>query len=433
MTQTKKVYIILSYILFILPPFIGGLVLIYADFSSSSYHITSLIINIITILVIGLLLFGLVRMKKLHKPSFLESKTILFGLIGNLMLYLYTFQQKLQLENIVTVYIVLFIIIAVHRLLLGKSLKPLELWITLPIYMIYDYTYTLLRGCGFSSHYTCTANLSYDGFLTFFMVLVLIFMALLYVYKTILYRLYDMFKIANVILISLLSIYFLFDLNWDVKILLTLAIITPFLFVIDLIIRLVTKTYRVTHFLFYVRTTSIFILTTAINGTSFLYGNLDAEIMIVMVIFTYISLGINLLLFITKKEVKDVNIVHLFRPSQTYRVVPLESGELKDNSLYNEDNYNIKVMYGQEIKGHAIARVHELYDKKQLQIIQLEGDTKAKKELLNSLELYCEKYYIPVVSMRFDVENDLIDWLLDQHYHMIHDADLKHLLVVKIL
>ena len=126
MKKQSRLYYILSYVFFILPPFIWGLVELYREQNYDTVHITSLIINILVYVVLVVVIALLVYKKKMHIPTQEERKYLLFGFIGNIVIYFYTFQNLMNIDNIVTIYLVLMIILVVYYFLIQKKISPLE-------------------------------------------------------------------------------------------------------------------------------------------------------------------------------------------------------------------------------------------------------------------------------------------------------------------
>lgn len=345
MKKTNKTYFILTYLFFVYPPFISGIVSIYWP-RGLDLHITSLIANIILILVIFAVCAILYLNKKIHLPTMEEQRYLLFGFLGNIVVYFYTYQYSLNIERIITVYLILILVLGFYYILIERKLKPIELWILMPIYAIFDYLLNAVRGCGWESSYYCgIANTQYDPFFKVLFFIIVLGTVLYYVYKLVLYRLFDVFKALNIIIIIYLS-YAATDFMYTLSdFTLTMMILYPFFVIVDFVVKLVNKTYTHKMLLFYVRTLAIFIVFMSLGTSEFYVDPFHPEILFLLVILTYISLGISILKFILKIDVKDENIIFVvedFFKGPKYR----EATE--------EDINKIKEEYGRVLADHVI-------------------------------------------------------------------------------
>ncbi len=294
--KIQKIYYILTYIFFIYPPFIFGLVEIYKEGNKMETHIVTLIVNIILILVLLLICGLLIYYKKLHVPSEREIKYLVFGFVGNIVVYFYTFQNDMNIYNIVNTYLVLLIVLVVHYFLISKKITVWELWILMPIFLFVDYLNIALTGCGFSNEFNCNPRTQFDLFLYFVYSILLITIIGYYSYKIYLYKYLDILKIANISLILIASflIQDLFYVHDDI--LMTLAIVIPFLTIIDFIVGIVNKSYTHKVLLYYIRTYTLwFVFFFMSMELEFFKGGADNRTLIIMVVISYVSLGIVIL------------------------------------------------------------------------------------------------------------------------------------------
>ena len=305
MKKIEKLYFILTYMFFIYPPFIFGLVEIYqSDRYEESVHITSLIVNLILIVVIACILAGLIRYKKLHTPNKLEIKYLIFGFIGNIAMYFYTFQNAMKIDNIVTIYLILLVVLAADYLLLSKKFRVKELWILLTLFLVVDYAHLLLTGCGFVDSWECTVNHTYDVLIIILYSITVLTILAYYGYRILSYKLFDLFKILNIIFVVILSYAFANDILMEGKFILTVFIFMPFFVVVDFIVSIVNKTYTHKTLLFYIRTTTILSVFGVLGAMDFFYGEVDVNILALMVTTTYASLFIAIMKPVLKIDVK---------------------------------------------------------------------------------------------------------------------------------
>ncbi len=313
MQKTNRTYFILTYLFFLYPPFIFGLVEVYSP-GSDNVHLITLLINIFVILILfGATLFQVNR-KKIHQPTREERNYLLFGLAGNIIVFFYTFQYQMELQNIINVYLILLLVLSVSYLLISKKFIPKELWIILPVYAFFDYLVLLLRNCGWERDYSCLINSSYDPFLKVVFTLIVLLTVFYYAYRVLLYKLYDVLKVINIVFIIYLSYAASRDLFNGDEFTMTILILYPFFVFVDFIIKLVNKTYTHTMLLFYIRTFTIFIIFSILGMSGYFESRLfEMEVLPLMVVVTYFSLGISILKYIFNIEIKDANPINVIR------------------------------------------------------------------------------------------------------------------------
>ena len=305
MIKRSRIYYVFSYMFFVYPPFILGVVNIYWP-NIDYQHVTSSLVNIFVVLVITGIVSMQIKTNRLHVPSRQEINYLLFGLLGNVIVFIYTFQYSLEIQNIVSVYILLLIILGFNYILITRKLIPKELWVILPVFAVFDYLVLALRGCGWEFLSYCNANTTYDSMLGILMNLIILFVVFYYAYRIMLYKLFDFFKIANIVLVLFLSYSAANDFFGGSELILTLTILYPFLIVVDFVIKIVNKRYSHLMLLFYIRTFLIFLLLSALG--LFTYGgsfDFENELLSLLVVTTYFSLGISILKIILNIKIKE--------------------------------------------------------------------------------------------------------------------------------
>ena len=450
MKKVSKIYYVLTYLFFIYPPFIAGLVLIYNE-SDNFLHINSLIWNIILLFILFAFLAVRIYMKKLHIPTAREIRYLAFGFIGNVVMFLYTFQNSMRIDGVITIYLVLLIVLAVHYLLISRKLQPLELWIFLPIYLVFDTIFYGVKGCTFTSSYSCFQYTPYEPFLKAFFVLILIFMILYMIYKVLSYRQHTILKFINYVIVFVLSMYALSEFDGDDKLLMTFAIMLPFFIILDFVVSIINKTYSHKTILFYIRTSTIIIICMLIGNVVIGERLLDNEALSIFVVGTYVALAVNLLRYILRIEVKDVNLVDLFKKGEAvikYTVCTRRDIEEIESTFtsylekmtFNENEYNMKVVKGENVLG----LLHSDYDEldpelgiKQARIYFIEV-TENPYVLSNGLLYNVERYYkskgvSQVKYLAHIEEKEIIQLLMKRGYVPVDIKDEGYYYFVKTL
>ena len=299
--KRNNIYYILTYLFFIYPPFIWGLVLIYNENNTRKEHITSLWINLILLVVIGLVCLLLIYTQKLHKPETKEIKYLIFGLIGNIVVYFYTFQNALKIDDFVTIYLILLVVLSVHYLLLSRKFSAIELWLLLPLFLVVDIIHYIATGCGYTDGSICYSSV--NMIIPYFLYIIFLTCVVgYYIYRIYLLNQFNLFKYINIFLVAFMSIFFQ-DLDiLDDKVMLTAAILLPFFTIVDFIVHIVNKKYQHKILIFYIRTYTLLFIFMLIGTMSFFQGEANYEVLNIMVTVTYISLFISILKSVLKIE-----------------------------------------------------------------------------------------------------------------------------------
>jgi len=359
--KVSKIYYVLTYLFFIYPPFIAGLVLIYRE-GSQNMHIYGLIGNVVVLLLLLVTIAVLISMKKLHMPTEREIRYLIFGLIGNIVMFLYTFQNIMHISHIITIYLVLLVVLSVHYFLISKKLQPLELWIFLPIYLVFDTLYFGIKGCTYTSSYNCYESSPFDSFLFVLFTIILVFMFLYILYKLLSYRQHTILKYINYLIVLVLSIFALGSFNAEIKIILTFAISLPFFIILDFIVSIINKSYTHKTILFYIRTSMVIFICSLFGFLILSESELQSEALSLFVVGTYISLGISILKTLLRIEVKDISVINLFKKGETivkYSICTKEDiksfestfTNYLDRMKFSDDEYNMKVVKGEDVLG----------------------------------------------------------------------------------
>lgn len=308
--------------MFVLPPFIWGLVELYTMQSTRRVHIISLWVNLAVLVGAAGVFFVFIKRGKLNRPEDGDIRQLGFGLTGNVLIYLYTFQNLLEIQNIVTIYAVLFLVLIAHYVLVKRRIRPLELWMLMPLFIVIDYAHLLIDGCGYMLFERCEPNDANYPVLYLLYVSIVLSVFGYYGYRIISYRRRDVFGIINLVLVLSLMFSLQQKLDIDEKIIGTLLILTLFFILLDLIVSIVNKTFSSKIILFYMRTmTLLFIWFLMMEQEFFNYGSPGRDMLVIMVVVTYVSLGINAL-----KGLLHVEERYEAKMKQEYEIIPFEKG-----------------------------------------------------------------------------------------------------------
>ena len=364
MKRIEKLYFILTYMFFIYPPFIFGLVSIYqTEQYEESVHITSLIVNLILIVVLVGILAALIKYKKLHIPNKLEIKYLIFGFIGNIAMYFYTFQNAMKIDDFVTIYLILLVVLAADYFLISNKFKVKELWVLLTLFLVVDYAHLLLTGCGFADSWDCAANHTYDVLIIILYSITVLTILAYYGYRILSYKLFDLFKILNVIFVVIMSYAFANEVIMEEKFILTIFIFMPFFVIVDFIVSIVNKTYTHKTLLFYIRSTTILSIFGVLGAFNFFEGEIDINILSLMVATTYASLLISIMKPLLKIDVKEdtplkaikqsFSGVHLYECTEIHKdLIKEQYGEKQcDHIVLETNSYSLVAIIDNNIVG----------------------------------------------------------------------------------
>lgn len=350
---------------FIYPPFIWGLVELYSE-GRAQIHVVSLLVNVILLLVIGLVVSLLITNGNLHFPTKKEQKYLIFGFSGNVIMYFYTFQNMMNIDDIVTIYLALLLVLVVHYLLISRTVVLKELWILLTLFILLDYSHLLISGHGFTEWHR--SNLS-GGYwpLTLIYSIAALSILFYYIYRLLTYKLYDFFKVVNIALVISLSMLFQLN-NPDEKLLGTLAILTPFFVIVDFIVKIINKSYTHKMLLFYIRTTVILIVFGVLGSMNFFEGAANVYILSIMVTATYVSLGIAILRTLLKIDVEVDNPLLIKEqisknerflkatPELDHRINDAFDITIKEMDIYNKSTLSYVLEKDDDIKAFIILK-----------------------------------------------------------------------------
>lgn len=368
MKALRHLYRILTYVMFTLPPFIWGLVLLYADQRADNIHVISLIVNVFVLLFGGLIVSILMKLKKLHVPSQLELKYLLFGLVGNVVVYLYTFQNDLEIRNVVTIYLVLLIVLFVRYILITKKITVWELWILLPIYLVIDTIHFRLTGCGVTTDtHICYDNPVPVGVLYLLYVPIVLSTVGYYGYKIYQYKRYTFFGIAHMVLIGFIVLYAQELVIINEKLMGTISILAAFLVVLDFIVSIINRTYTHRLLMFYLRTGTFLVIGLLVAEEQFFHLEATKNMLALMVFATYASLFINILkslLHITEEADQQLHsdISYIPCTEELKKRIKEQFGKVAHNHISLDDHsFALVAQKDDEIVGFISSYLQPLY------------------------------------------------------------------------
>ena len=129
MKTTSKLYLFFTSLMFLFAPLSIGLAAIYFEFDNDDIHLPGLLVNAILYIILLSIIALLLKNNKLELPNLLEKKFLLFGILSNVVMYFYVFQNSLAIEEFITLYITTVLILLLYYFIISKKPIIYELWI----------------------------------------------------------------------------------------------------------------------------------------------------------------------------------------------------------------------------------------------------------------------------------------------------------------
>ena len=303
MKQSSKIYLFFTSLLFLFAPLSLGLASIYFPSSEDSIHQQGLLFNLGLIVILVLIMFLLKQRKKLSYPNISEMKYLLFGFISNIIIFFYVFQNSLNIEKEMTVYLIILMILLLYFFIIDKKTIIKELWIFSVWFLVVD---TIHYQVYFQERYLFPGTLSESGFmLTMFYLSIPILALVLFVHNMKKYKVIDTFTVISIgiVLLTLPLFFNLVEMNSEY--IMTVNLILPFVLITDFITMLIYKRFNPLKIAFYIRLYTIMVLifiyseSEYFTQTSFIHERLFEMVGII-----YIAIIANFIVFLFPKKDK---------------------------------------------------------------------------------------------------------------------------------
>ncbi|MCF7930633.1 MAG: hypothetical protein K9L02_03875 [Acholeplasmataceae bacterium] len=250
--KNNLIYYIMTYIMYLYPPFIFFMVMINFDrMTDETEWVVGIIINIIFVLSTTLVLYLLSKKGHIPKIEQDEKNHFIFGYIGNIVMFLYTYQYLMNIERLVSVFSLVLILVLAYKYLVSKKITFKEILLFSIIFGILDYFIIITTGNTLFNEEEPISNLESIIFQILFIAVILysIYHYVLKLYKnhtwTVLRYIFSSFLI-----LFILAMYI--DDSQE-EILATLLILAVFTWLIDLILKLIHKEFVVRDLVYYAR------------------------------------------------------------------------------------------------------------------------------------------------------------------------------------
>lgn len=304
MKASSRLYLFFTSLLFLFPPLALGLASIYFAVSYDTVHFPGLMINIGLIVILGLIMFLLIERRQLKFPSFNDRKFLLFGILSNIVIFFYTFQQSLDIERLMTIYLIMIVILFLYFIIINKKPIIKELWILSIWFLLVDtlhYRYWYVGEYGQMWDYTSATPL----LVIFYSTIPLLGLGL-YVYEIKKYKIIDIFSIISIGLVSLTLLLFGDVVVMNSEFIMTINLIIPFVIITDFVTMLIYKRFNPLKVAFYIRLYTIMVFIFIYSEQQYFSSStFSSKELYEMVGIIYAAIVCNLIVYlIPKKEVK---------------------------------------------------------------------------------------------------------------------------------
>ena len=304
MKNASKVYLFITSLFFMFSPFSLGIVEIYFEDSTLMEHVNGIIVNLGLLIVMIIILSILVKKGKLKIPIKPEIKLLIFGLLSNIVVYFYTFQNSLDIEKFITIYFTIFLILILYYFIIDRKKLNYELWILAILFLVVDFIhfeYIFIENPWISYPNTIYIDSTFLHRLLFYSVPLATLT--LFISKIRKYNVMDWFSYVFIGLTILISLVFVKGINVEDKLILTFNLLIPFVIVIDIIISIIYKTFKVYKLTFYIRMGTIIFLIYIYNEINyFVMVSYSDHNLIELIMITYIVIICNLIEFLVPKQ-----------------------------------------------------------------------------------------------------------------------------------
>lgn len=250
--KNNLIYYIMTYIMYLYPPFIFFMVVInFEDMSDTHQWIVGLATNVVFVIITTGVLYLLAIKGRIPKIEKDEKNHFIFGYIGNIVMFLYTYQYLMGIERIVSVFTLVLLLVLAYKYLISSKITFREVFIFSIIFGVLDSIIIITTGNTLFSETSSFSNAQSIIFQILF-ILSLLFSIGFYGLKLYKNHLWTTLRYVFVVFLLLFLIVLYIDDSQE-KIFATFLILAFFTWIIDIILRLIHKEFKVIDLVFYAR------------------------------------------------------------------------------------------------------------------------------------------------------------------------------------
>ncbi len=294
MKKVSKLYLFFTSLFFLFSPFSLGLVAIYFEDSNLEDEFSGLIMNVGLVIILGIVMGSMIAKEKLEKPNINEIKLLIFGALSNIVIYFYVFQNALNIDDFVTIYFAMILILFLYLIIIDHVNLNYELWIFAILFFTVDlifFTYIGTQGDTYF-HNDVPANFIQR----LFFITVPLTTLILFISKIRKYDVIDTFTKIFIVITILVGLVFFEGIDVEDKFILTLNLIVPFIIIIDFILSIIYKRFDPYKLTFYLRMGTFILLIYIYDGISyFVMSSYSDHNLAELVMITYVVIVCNLI------------------------------------------------------------------------------------------------------------------------------------------
>ncbi|MCK5761971.1 MAG: hypothetical protein KAH16_03630 [Candidatus Izimaplasma sp.] len=303
MKNTSRIYLFVTSLFFMFSPFSFGIVVIYFEDSTLLEYSSGLIVNAVLLLILFAVLSLLITKKKLSIPNLYEKKLLIFGLLSNIVIYFYTFQNSLEIMKYITIYSTIILILILYLFIIDRNKLNYELWILAILFIVVDFihfSYIFTEHNG-GAHFPNNVEATFIQRIFYFSIPLATLS--LFIRKIKEYKLMDSFTYTFVGLTVLICLIFFNGIDVEDKLILTFNLIIPFVILIELIVSVIYKRFNIYKIIFYLRMGTIIILIYIYYGIDyFTMDSYSDHNLIELVMITYVVIICNLIEYLSSTK-----------------------------------------------------------------------------------------------------------------------------------
>ncbi len=301
MKTVSKIYLFITSLFFLFSPFSLGLVIIYFEDTNLEEYGSGLIVNLVLLLILGTVIAFNISKKKLAVPNQFEIKLLLFGLLSNIVIYFYVFQNSLNIDYFMTIYFTIILVLLLYLLIIDRTNLNYELWIFAILFFIVDFIHYQ-----YISSHDMINQIDYinaNFIQRIFYYSVPLATLTLFVAKIRNYKVIDTYAYVFITVTALITLVFVQGIDVEDKFVLTLNLLIPFIIITDFIISIIYKRFNVYKITFYIRMGTIIMLIYIYDGVLyFVMNSYSDHNMYEMVMIIYIVLICNIIEFLVPNK-----------------------------------------------------------------------------------------------------------------------------------
>lgn len=303
MGKVLKIYLFFTSLFFLLPSFSRGIAEIYFEPNFDDEAWIGLVINIVLIGIVALIIFALIKKDKIPALKIADFKYLGFGLVSNVIIFFYTYQRQLDIEQVMTIYLAVIFISIAYMFIIDKKKFNYEIWILALLYFAVDLIhFEYLRYTLNNNPYPYHMNAFFTRIFYYIIPLVTI---ILTVIKIRTYKVIDTFTIIFITITTLMILVNFEAFESESKFILTLLLVAPFVIIIDFIVSAIYKKFTLYKVAFYLRVGTIFLTILMYSETDY-FTQQTAQFMhhdfYEMIMFIYIVIIANLIEYLIPKK-----------------------------------------------------------------------------------------------------------------------------------